>query len=45
MKWNEGDWIDFMVLRAAPVFLIALGGINLWAAVVLIENFFWSLGR
>ena len=36
-RWSEGDWIDFIILRFAPALGITLGGITLWALVVLVK--------
>lgn len=43
-RWDEGDWIDFFVLRFLPVVGILLGGITLWALGVTIKTIFWMLG-
>jgi len=36
-RWNEGDWIDFIVRFAVPAFGAAWMSLTVWALVVLIK--------
>ena len=42
-KWDDGDWIDFIVLRVIPGLFIILGVITLWAFGVILETVLYTL--
>lgn len=36
-RWDEGEWIDFIVRFGVPTFFAAWGAITLWALVVMVK--------